>query len=293
MSSLKKITVHIISGFVDGDSGGNPAGVVLGADGLSGDEKQTIASKAGMSETAFVSKSSVADFKLDFFTPVKQIPHCGHATIATFSYLQQSGRLNKNESSKETIDGTRKIILRDDQAFMEQLAPKYFSVQNEMKEILFSLHLKPDDLINEAKPAIVNTGNSFLIIGLKEIEKLKLLQPDLDLISKISEPHNLIGFYVFTKKTIVTGRDASTRMFGPYYGIPEESATGMAAGPLACYLYDRIGMKKQQWKIEQGQFMKPPSPGRITVDLLTENKKIKSLMAGGKGKLMRSITIDI
>jgi PhzF family phenazine biosynthesis protein len=291
MSSLKKITVHIISGFTDNGGGGNPAGVVLDADGLSGDEKQAIASKAGMSETAFVSHSSVADFKLDFFTPVKQIPHCGHATIATFSYLQQSGRLSNNESSKETIDGIRKIVLRDDLAFMEQLAPKYFSVQNEMENILSSLGLQPGNLIDEAEPFIVNTGNSFLIIGLKEFETLKNLQPDFDLISKISEPHNLIGFYVFTKETIVTGRDTSARMFGPYYGIPEESATGMAAGPLACYLYDRMGIKKQQLKIEQGQFMRPPSPSLIIVDLVLEKGKIKSLMAGGKGKLIKSLPI--
>lgn len=293
MSSNKKIDIHIISGFVDGDKGGNPAGVVLDADGLSVEEKQAIASKAGMSETAFVSKSFVADFKLDFFTPTKQIPHCGHATIATFSYLQQTGRLNSNESSKETIDGIRRIILRNELAFMEQLAPKYFSVQNDLDRILASLQLQPDDLIDESAPAIVNTGNSFLIIGLKEIEKLNSLRPNLDLIYKISEPHNLVGFYVFTNETIVAGRDASARMFGPYYGIPEESATGMAAGPLACYLYDRMRIKKQEFNIEQGQFMHPASPSLIVVELEMQDGEIKSLMAGGKGNLIRSMTISI
>jgi PhzF family phenazine biosynthesis protein len=86
-----KIEAHIINAFVDGNLGGNPAGVVLNADVLSGSQKLEIASKIGLSETAFVSPSKVADFKLDFFAPTKQIAHCGHATIATFIYLRELG----------------------------------------------------------------------------------------------------------------------------------------------------------------------------------------------------------
>ena len=52
---------------------------------LSNEQKILIAQKVGLSETAFFSKSTVTDFKLDFFTPTRQIAHCGHATIAAFS----------------------------------------------------------------------------------------------------------------------------------------------------------------------------------------------------------------
>ncbi|MEI9908479.1 MAG: PhzF family phenazine biosynthesis protein [Bacteroidota bacterium] len=63
-------------------------------------------------------------------------------------------------------------------------------------------------------------------------------------------------------------------MFGPYYGIPEESATGMAAGPLACYLHDKLGQGKKHFLIEQGYFMQHPSPSLLIADL--EIKKIRS-----------------
>ena len=66
---------------------------MLDADRLTSQQKQEIATKVGLSETAFVSPSSVAEFKLDFFTPVKQIPHCGHATIGTFTYLKKNGMI--------------------------------------------------------------------------------------------------------------------------------------------------------------------------------------------------------
>ena len=86
-------------------------------------------------------------------------------------------------------------------------------------------------------------------------------------------------------------RDAGTRMFAPRYGINEESATGMAAGPLACYLYDQMGINKDVFLIEQGHFMKPPLPSVITVKLNLEDGKITGLMAGGKANVMKSIVI--
>ena len=84
-----------------------------------------------------------------------------------------------------------------------------------------------------ALPAIVNTGNSFLILGVKTIKDLENLKPDYESIKAISDQYDLIGFYVFSLETHNRDSDASTRMFAPRYGIKEESATGMAAGPLA------------------------------------------------------------
>ena len=109
---MKTIEVQILNAFVDNGKGGNPAGVVLNANKLSDKNRLEIAKKVGLSEPAFVSRSKTEDFKLDFFTPSKQIAHCGHATVATFSYLKQIGDLKKDSSSKETIDGKRKIRLK-------------------------------------------------------------------------------------------------------------------------------------------------------------------------------------
>jgi len=82
-------------------------------------------------------------------------------------------------------------------------------------------------------------------------------------------------------------------MFAPRYGINEESATGMAAGPLACYLCDKMGINKDVFLIEQGHLMKPPSPSVITVKLNLEGGEITGLIAGGKAKVMNSLIISI
>lgn len=68
------VEVRIVNAFTDGAAGGNPAGVVLDADALSTAQKQAIAARVGLSETAFVSASEVAPFKLEFFTPTARWP---------------------------------------------------------------------------------------------------------------------------------------------------------------------------------------------------------------------------
>ena len=208
---VMQIKLQIVKAFVDNDKGGNPAGVVMDADELSYDQKLSIAKQAGFSETAFISRSLIADFKFDFFTPTKQIAHCGHATIGAFSYLKQTGRIAGTDSSKETIDGIRKIKLVGDLAFMEQTAPSYIDVSTEADLILQSLHIVHEDLYPDLAPIIVNTGNAFLIIPLKNRQVLQSLQPDLEKVAAYSKPYNLIGFYPFTLETEKAGRDAGTR----------------------------------------------------------------------------------
>ncbi|WP_378187812.1 PhzF family phenazine biosynthesis protein [Aquimarina sp. W85] len=290
MDNSKLVTVQILNAFAVDGKGGNPAGVVLNADKFSNSEKLEISKKVGLSETAFVSKSETEDFKLDFFTPTKQIAHCGHATVATFSFLKQIGALKNDNSTKETIDGKRRIEMIGDIAFMEQLAPKYIDVSHKESVILQSLRLKRTDLIPNAPIQLVNTGNSFVIVPVKSKEILKKIIPDFDLIKEISDEFDLIGYYVFSTDTEY---DATTRMFGPRYGILEESGTGMAAGPLACYLFDILKIKKKSFNIQQGKYMKEPSPSLIILKLRIDNEKIKDLMAGGKGILNKQLEIKI
>ncbi|MDB2606612.1 PhzF family phenazine biosynthesis protein [Zobellia sp.] len=292
-SSKNTVAVHILNAFTENGRGGNPAGVVLNADRLNSKNKLEIAKKVGLSETAFVSESKTADFKLDFFTPNKQIAHCGHATVATFSYLKQIGALKMDRSSKETIEGNRKIELIGDLAFMEQLPPKYADVSHKKSSILKSLGLNTNDLLPNASIQIVNTGNSFILVPVKSKEILKSIAPSLKLINEISEEFNLIGYYVFSMDIENGKYDATSRMFAPYYGIEEEAATGMAAGPLASYLYDVLKIKQQSFRIQQGKYMKTPSPSLIVVNLQILEGKIKSLMAGGVGLLQRKMEIAI
>jgi PhzF family phenazine biosynthesis protein len=285
-----KITVNVIQSFSLDGAGGNPAGVVLNANQLNTAQKQAVASEAGLSETAFVSDSAVADFKLEFFTPTKQIPHCGHATIATFWYLRSLGKVSSVNSSKETIEDVRKILFVGDEPYMEQPGATFSPIAT-VNDVLNSLGLTTAHIDSRFQPVVGNTGNSFVLIGIREELLLQELKPDFDKIKHITEDLGCIGYYVFA--TSRSGVVAETRMFAPAYGINEESATGMAAGPLACLLYNSGVTTLNTLTIGQGRYMTPASPSRINVELMVEGPKVVSLMAGGAAYLAETRLVEV
>ena len=197
----------IVNGFVLDGAGGNPAGVVLDADSLSEQDMQRIARDVGLSETAFVSGSDVAGFKFDFFTPNRRIAHCGHATIAAFSYMASQGIVADGKTSKETVDGVREIVIRDGAAYMEQLAPVYTDAYGwsdagvTEADVLASLRLAPEGLDRQGAPVVVNTGNGFMLVGVRDRDVLAGIEPDFGRVHEISEQLDLVGYYVHTRPT--------------------------------------------------------------------------------------------
>jgi PhzF family phenazine biosynthesis protein len=290
------IEVQIVNAFIDGATGGNPAGVVVDANTLTAAQKLKVAQRVGLSETAFVSVSDSATIKLEFFTPTRQIAHCGHATIATFTLLRQRGLVGEGHLSKETIDGNRDILVDSEMAFMEQLAPSYTHVAVTSalgSRVLVSLGLTQRHLLSGVDPFVVNTGNAFLLVGLADELSVAKLRPRLHLIEALSDELDLIGYYVFSTMTKMPARHAGARMFAPRFGIPEEPATGMAAGPLACFLHDHLGVADREVLIEQGWLMQPPAPSVIRVVLDVVDGKISRLMAGGAARAVSSLQVEL
>ncbi len=300
MDMGEPVEVHIVHAFTQHNEGGNPAGVVLNADTYNTEQKLQIARAVGLSETAFVSSSDCASFKLEFFTPNRQIAHCGHATVATFSLLRELGKVSDGLCSKQTIDGNRDILIKGDLAFMQQNTPRYQSISADDSDyaslharILQSMGLTEHDLLRDRLPTIVNTGNAFLAIPIIGRECLANIQPDHEEIGNISEELDLVGFYPFTLDVQDSSHAASTRMFAPRYGIGEESATGTAAGPLACLLYSQYNIPGPTLQIEQGVLMEPASPSLIKVELDIQQGQIPSLMVGGRARVEKTMSVRI
>jgi PhzF family phenazine biosynthesis protein len=291
-----KVPVHIVHAFDHRGTGGNPAGVVLDADALSPSDRQAVAAAAGLSETAFVSRSKAADFRLEFFTPTRQIAHCGHATIATFSYLRQIGRVAGDASSKETIDGCRAIHLEGAVAYMEQREPAYLQPEDISRAVTrgrihTSLGAPLGAFVTEHPPIVCSTGNRFLLVAVRDAAALRSLAPLMTEIEAISAELDLIGYYAWAPAD--AGCVATTRMFAPRYGIPEEAGTGMAAGPLGCYLHDYCGVRANPLVIEQGAFMSLPSPSRLTVKLELGPGGIQRLFVGGTARHVRTVEVEL
>ncbi|HLD96916.1 MAG TPA: PhzF family phenazine biosynthesis protein, partial [Candidatus Nanoarchaeia archaeon] len=257
------VTVYLVNAFTLRGKGGNPAGVCLDADGLSESEMQAIAAKVGYSETAFVQKpsSKMADLNVRFFTPTREVDLCGHATIATFYLLTQQGRLKPGTYFQETKAGTLKVEIPDDRVFMYQQLPKRLGTipNKEVEECL-------DTKLAEFPVEIVSTGEPTIIACVPSLDALLAMRTNFERIRRFEERHYGGLVYVFTLQTTNSRSSAHGRMFAPVDGINEESATGVANGALACYLFRNGLAQNHSYRssganmiFEQGYSMGSPS----------------------------------
>lgn len=272
---------YYVNAFAKTATGGNPAGVVLNADLLDEREMLDIASEIGFSETAFVSKSDIADFKVRFFTPSDEVDLCGHATIATFSLLKSLNLIESGDYTQETKAGVLKVhITPEDEIMMEQLKPSSYDII--AKSIIAkSLGIDEKKIISPVQ--VFSTGLKDIIVHLDSLDTINNLTPDFMSITEISRKYESTGYHVFTLETL-HDNTAHCRNFAPLYAIDEESATGTASGAVSGYLVanDLVDVHDglNKFTFEQGYSMKRPS--EIKVQLTIANNDIVKVVVGGK-----------
>jgi len=292
---LRTIEVELVDAFIDGGFGGNVAGVVFeGGAELSVAQRQDIARQVAVSETAFVLPSGTADYKLEFYTPTRPIPHCGHATVGAFARLAQTGRLPGKEFVNETVNGPRRIRIRDGRAFLEQVPARLTRLDEATaREVLASLGVNAGHLVADGGPFLADNGNRSVQIGIADIDVLRSVRPDMDRVRDVTNRFDAICYYAFSLTSVIPGRDATARMFGPAYGIPEESATGMAAGPLACWLDSKVDGRQGAFSVEQGHLMSPASPSLILAEPERAGRNLTAMWIGGSARMreMRRLSI--
>lgn len=238
-----KYRCYQIDSFTKEKFSGNPAGVVTNADGLTAEEMQKIAREFNNSETAFIlsSEDNAYDVEVRFFTPTKEVPICGHATIAAHYARAWENSMETARIYQKTGAGILPVdILKqgnDYRIVMTQGKIEFGSVLEggTIDGIVSALGIRRDDLLENYPVQIVSTGHSKVMIGIKSIEQLHRLHPDLAHLAEISGSIGCNGFYVFTVDpdgpVLVHGR-----MFAPAIGIAEDPVTGNANGPLGAYL---------------------------------------------------------
>ncbi|HJW33422.1 MAG TPA: PhzF family phenazine biosynthesis protein [Holophagaceae bacterium] len=285
---MPDIEIALVNAFVDGGVGGNPAGVVLEGDRFTPAQRQALAARAGLSETAFVCSSESADVRLDIYTPTRPIPHCGHATVGAFAQLLASGRLAEGERVNETVDGPRRIRLAEGRVFLEQVTPTLEALRPiDESRLLEALGLRGEDLLPGFHPQRALNGNGTLLVPLRDETTLARLAPDMGALSALSDALDVIGAYVFVPRP-GQARQAVIRMFAPAFGIPEESATGMMAGPLGYWLSKVLGLPGTTFRLEQGRLMTPPSPSVLQVEV-----EPGRVWVGGEAQVARTLSVAL
>jgi PhzF family phenazine biosynthesis protein len=285
---LMNIEVTLVNSFTDNGKGGNPAGVVFNADMLSNTQKLKIAQVVGYSETAFVSGDDEADYEVSFFTSTGEVDFCGHATLATFSTLFETGTLIAGSYIQRTKAGLLSVIIEaDGKVVMGQQLPQKsgcFSYEEISNVIGIPSHI----LESTALPIeAISTGLPDVIIPVP-YGYLDLIIPDDEMISDFCKKHNVIGFHVFELCNTESKFTASCRNFAPLFGISEESATGSASGALACYLNEYLALGGD-YVFEQGRAMNCSSI--ITANVESNNSVIINVKVGGFANRIGTLSI--
>lgn len=226
----KNINIYQIDAFTTQAFNGNPAGVTF-SDSLNEKEKQCIASEMNLSETAFLSHSKTADFRLQWFTPTNEVKLCGHATIASLHYLNENNLITENKPILfETLSGNLKCFVKDQRYFMQipNLDLEYFDSFRE--EIIGVLGISEKEISNNS---FIRLSNGYLYIRINSLKTLHNLNPDFRGLKELSYKRKLFtDITVFTTETLEKSSSAHLRFFAPYDGIDEDPVTGSACGPL-------------------------------------------------------------
>ncbi|GAC1544493.1 MAG: PhzF family phenazine biosynthesis protein [Candidatus Velthaea sp.] len=282
------VTAEVVAVFVDERDGGNLAGVVLDPPDLSEAQMQSIAAQLGFPETAFLTEVD-GGFRFDVFTPNTRVADCGHATIGSFGLLAQRERFS-GSTIKYTTAGPREIRLGDDGSVSMEQLPARFESGPDPRAVAASLGLNETATFTHA-PTVARHDVAFLLVGVSDRETLAAIVPDMRAIEAISVAADVFGYYVFAEP--VDGVDATIRMFAPRIAIPEESATGMAAGMLAAFLHGRAGHSLECYRFDQGEFMHPPSPSRLNATLDASSSGISRVWVGGFARTREVRTLDV
>lgn len=258
-----------IAAFSDGDTGGNPAGVLI-ADVLPDAAKmQTVAAEVGFSETAFAAPDG-DNWRVSYFSPESEVPFCGHATIALGAALvRQFGdgvfALILNQASI-TVEGFRDGA---NIAAALQSPPTHSkpAPQKLVAEALALFGYSSSELDPAIPPALIHGGADHLLLALKSREALAAMAYELKAGQALMRREGLV--------TILLTYAETPRLFhtrNPFAsgGVYEDPATGASTAAFAGYLRDLSWPHGGAIDIVQGEDMGmrsrlhadiPPTPG--------------------------------
>ncbi len=222
--------------FADPDrpGGGNPAGVVLDADGLTDADMQRIAADVGFSETAFLH----ADGGIRYFSPVAEVPFCGHATIATAVALAArdgAGSLTfatpvgpvELETSRGA-DGVLRASFTSVEPRVEEFAPAVLG------RLLELLGIHEEDLDPDLPPRIAYAGNRHPVLVLHDAGVFDGFTFDPASVRALMDAEGWAGTVTVMLRAADTVWEA--RNLFPVGAITEDPATGSAAASFGGYL---------------------------------------------------------
>ncbi|MDE1936378.1 PhzF family phenazine biosynthesis protein [Bradyrhizobium sp.] len=234
---LHFVTVDVFTGT---QFAGNPLGVVLNAEGLSGGQMQAIAAEFNLAETTFVlpPKDPAHTAEVRIFTPRYEMPFAGHPNVGTAFALARAGKSYGRviEGSSVTFEEKAGLvpiaILKEGSTVIgaRLASPQRLSVGEEISAELIasacSLSVSDIETKNH-RPCIASCGAPFILAEVKGRAKLAEAAARSDIFMREVAKQPATSIFIYTQ-VAEDGLDIRARMFAPHHGIPEDPATGSA-----------------------------------------------------------------
>src|SRR5262249_33419464 len=221
----RKVQIHQVNAFTRRPFTGNPAGVVLNAEGLSDAEMLAIARELNNADTAFVLNADGGDHdvRARFFTPRTEAGFVGHATVAAHYVLsrrQEAPRHLRQKSKAGAVDIEIRGVGEDRSIAVRQTTPPPGPDPHDRdrKAGLDALALANDDLDTRCPLRIVGSSSTRLMIGVRGQEPLRHLKPDMTRLTTLSAQVGAAGYFVFAVTHGASDHLTESRMFCPALG---------------------------------------------------------------------------
>ena len=248
------LTFYIVDVFAEEKYAGNQLAVVRGGAGLPDETLQKLALEMNYSETTFVlsEEETGGGYDVRIFTPGDEIPFAGHPTLGTAYVIQYEILAGPVESITLKLKAGEIPVTFGEVLWMRQLPPTFGATLNSAL-IAPTLNLEMADLDDRSPVQEVSTGLPALIVPLRDLDALRRCKVDWERHTEVAGPGK--NLYVFCPESHDDGPgDLSARMFANDPGVPEDPATGSAAGCLAAYLLEHgyLGTDSIDVRVEQG-----------------------------------------
>src|SRR5580765_3737514 len=246
-------------------------------DGRAADDElmQRLVKEKNYSESVFVLPAeNGGDARIRIFTPATELPFAGHPVLGSAFVL--AAPLQLGQINLETGAGVVPVTLEREGAkitfgWMSQPIPQHepFAEADAVQELLGFRSQLPVELYHQ--------GPGFAYFELESKEALAALDPDFGALGRITD----YGISCFAG----SGTSWKTRMFAPTSGVPEDPATGSAAGPLAMHLarHGRIDFG-QEIEISQGDEIGRPS--KLYARVSGAPNRVETIEVGGSAVIV-------
>lgn len=296
----------LIDVFTDRAFGGSRLYLFPDGTDVPADMMQNLAMELGGGETAFIvpsGKSGTGRSGLRVFTPSAEIPFGGHSVLGATFALDHTGRRDVNDDSNhftwELEAGQYEVVTSQENGkslySLKLDAPVFMGQYFHRGKVARTLGLPEDDIAITGLPCeVISTGLPIHIVplaSLEAMERIILRHRDAEAIARD------LGFgdlFVFTCETVGSEATVHCRMFAPYFGIPEDAASGAATGALVAYLVKhRLIKYSSRVRIISEQGLEMGRPSRLIAEAGISGGQATDIQVGGQCVLVGTGSINV